>query len=45
MTVEIRSNTELPSRREAVTLRTADGLSLVGEWALPVTAPPAAAIV
>jgi len=45
VTVEIRSNTELPSRREAVTLRTADGLSLVGEWALPVTAPPAAAIV
>ena len=45
MTVEIRSNTELPSRREAVTLRTADGLSLVGEWTLPVSAEPAAAIV
>ena len=45
MTVEIRSNTELPSRREAVTLRTSDGIALVGEWALPVAAPPAAAIV
>lgn len=45
MTVEIRSNTELPNRREAVTLQTSDGLSLVGEWSLPLTADPAAAIV
>jgi pimeloyl-ACP methyl ester carboxylesterase len=45
MTVEIRSNTELPSRREPITLRTSDGLALVGEWALPLTARPAAAVV
>jgi alpha/beta superfamily hydrolase len=45
MTVEIRSNTELPVRREPVTLQTSDGLALVGEWALPVGKPPAAAVV
>lgn len=45
MAVEIRSNTELPVRREPVTLHTADGLELVGEWALPVSKPPAAAVV
>jgi alpha/beta superfamily hydrolase len=32
---EIRSNTVLPARREPVTLRTADGLALVGELACP----------
>ena len=31
----IRANSVLPARREAVTLQTADGLSLVGELALP----------
>ena len=45
MTVEIRSNTELPVRREPITLSTADGMALVGEWALPVSSPPAAAVV
>ncbi|MEO8107610.1 MAG: alpha/beta hydrolase [Actinomycetes bacterium] len=45
MGVEIRSNTELPSRRESVKLRTADGLSLIGEWALPASAAPSAVVV
>ncbi len=45
MTAEIRSNTELPVRREALTLRTSDGFALVAEWALPVSKPPAAAVV
>jgi alpha/beta superfamily hydrolase len=42
---EIRANTVLPSRREAVTLHTTDGLALVGELALPETAPPIATLV
>jgi uncharacterized protein len=42
---EIRANTVLPARREAVTLQTADGLALVGELALPETAPPVATLV
>lgn len=37
--MEIRANTELPARREAVTLHTADGLRLVGELALPADRP------
>ena len=45
MTVEIRSNTVLPARREAFTLRTSDGLDLVAEWALPTEAAPAATLV
>jgi hypothetical protein len=45
MTEQIRANTVLPARREAVTLQTADGLSLVGELALPETAPPIATLV
>ena len=45
MTVEIRSNTELPVRREPLTLHTSDGLALVAEWALPESKPPAAAVV
>ncbi len=32
----IRANSVLPARREAITLHTADGLSLVGELALPL---------
>jgi alpha/beta superfamily hydrolase len=44
-TFEIRSNTVLPSRREAITLHTADGLALVGELALPETAAPIATMV
>jgi len=43
--VEIRANTVLPARREAVTLHTADGLSLVGELALPADRDPLATLV
>ena len=42
---EIRANTVLPARREPVTLHTADGLSLVGELALPESNPPVATLV
>ena len=45
MTVEIRAGTVLPARREPVTLHTADGLSLVGELALPEDRPPQATLV
>jgi alpha/beta superfamily hydrolase len=45
MTVEIRANTALPARREPISLHTADGLSLVGEWALPLDADPRASLV
>ncbi|MDX6297668.1 MAG: uncharacterized protein QOI51_1525 [Nocardioidaceae bacterium] len=38
----IRSNSVLPARREALALSTADGLSLVGEVALPPEAEPVA---
>jgi alpha/beta superfamily hydrolase len=43
--LEIRANTVLPARREDIELQTADGLTLVGELALPVDKPPAATIV
>jgi alpha/beta superfamily hydrolase len=43
--IEIRGGTELPARREDVELRTADGLTLVGELALPLTAEPVATLV
>lgn len=36
---EIGANSVLPAKREAVTLRTADGLNLVGELALPENGP------
>jgi len=42
---EIRANTVLPSRREPVTLHTADGLALVGELALPESAAPVATLI
>lgn len=42
---EIRASTVLPARRERVTLRTADGLSLVGELARPATREPVATLV
>lgn len=45
MSAEIRSNTVLPARRDAVVLRTADGLDLVAEWARPVEVHPAATLV
>jgi hypothetical protein len=41
----IRANSVLPARREAITLHTVDGLSLVGELALPVDRDPLATMV
>jgi alpha/beta superfamily hydrolase len=41
----IRANSVLPARREAITLQTADGLSLVGELALPADSEPTATLV
>jgi alpha/beta superfamily hydrolase len=43
--VEIRSGVELPSVREEITLKTSDGLSLVGELALPVGERPVATLI
>jgi alpha/beta superfamily hydrolase len=45
VTIEIRGGTELPARRENIELHTEDGLTLVGELALPLTADPVATIV
>ena len=45
MSVEIRGGIELPARRENVELHTRDGLTLVGELALPESAAPVATIV
>jgi alpha/beta superfamily hydrolase len=42
---EIRANTVLPGLRTPLTLRTADGLHLVGEVALPEGRPPAATLI
>ena len=42
---EIRASTVLPARREPVTLHTADGVSLVGELALPAGRDPVATLV
>lgn len=42
---EIRSLTVLPARREEIELHTGDGLTLVGELALPLDRPPAATLV
>ena len=42
---QITASTVLPARREPVTLRTADGLGLVGELALPATRPPVATLI
>jgi alpha/beta superfamily hydrolase len=41
----IRANSVLPARREEITLHTADGLSLVGELAVPETGEPVATLV
>lgn len=43
--VEVRGGTVLQSRREDVELDTVDGLTLVGELALPAHRPPAATLV
>ena len=42
---EIRASTVLPARRTDIELRTADGLTLVGELAVPEDRPPAATLV
>ena len=43
--IEVRSSVELPSKREAVTLVTEDGLKLVAELALPVDRTPVATLI
>ena len=43
--VEIRSGTELPAVREDIELRTSDGLTLVGELAVPASGAPVATLV
>jgi len=43
--MEIRGPRELPARREDVELRTEDGLTLVGELALPLERTPVATLV
>ena len=43
--IEIRGGVELPARREDVELHTCDGLTLVGELALPLDRDPVATIV
>ena len=45
MTIEIRSSVVLPAKREDIELHTSDGLTLVGELSLPLTAPPVATLV
>ena len=45
MSTRIGANTMLPARREPLTLRTADGLNLVAELALPLDADPVATLV
>ena len=42
---EIKASTVLPARREPVTLRTQDGLSLIGELARPASRDPVATLV
>ena len=43
--IRISSSVMLPARREDIELRTADGLRLVGELALPESRPPVATLV
>jgi alpha/beta superfamily hydrolase len=45
MTDSVVANSVLPARREPLRLHTSDGLALVGELALPMTASPAGTIV
>jgi alpha/beta superfamily hydrolase len=42
---QITASTVLPARRDPVTLRTADGLTLVGELALPASKDPVATLI
>jgi alpha/beta superfamily hydrolase len=43
--MDIKGSVELPARREEIELHTADGLTLVGELALPVDSEPVATLV
>ncbi|GLW05088.1 hypothetical protein Misp01_02180 [Microtetraspora sp. NBRC 13810] len=43
--MEIRASTVLPARREPIELNTSDGLTLVGELALPAERPPVATLI
>jgi len=43
--IDIRGGVELPARREDIELHTSDGLTLVGELALPPAAEPVATLV
>lgn len=43
--IEIRSGVELPSRREDISFKTSDGLTLVGELAMPLNRFPVATLV
>jgi alpha/beta superfamily hydrolase len=45
VTIEIKGATELPAIREDIELHTSDGLTLVGELALPESAAPVATLV
>ncbi|MEJ7635140.1 alpha/beta hydrolase [Aeromicrobium sp.] len=45
MTEKIRGNSVLPARREQIILETADGVSLVGELALPPAGEPVATMI
>jgi alpha/beta superfamily hydrolase len=45
VSIHIRGGVELPAFREDIELRTADGLTLVGELALPESADPVATLV
>lgn len=45
MTERIRGNSVLPARREQISLETADGLTLVGELALPPESDPVATMI
>lgn len=45
MMMEIRGPVQLPARREEIELHTLDGLTLVGELALPAHRPPVATLV
>ena len=42
---DIRHDSVLPARRQDIELHTADGLTLVGELALPLDRPPVATLV
>ena len=43
--IEVKSSVELPSKREAISLHTSDGLNLVGELAMPLNREPVATLI